>query len=106
MNMGCKMGLFFTPLLASKHWRTFIQRKRKRWNHPNEMGLLSNQNAALASNFLAFAWINICKQWEQMLQKHAKVKMDGKKGPTHLETSTLQHVGKPGNQELVFNLRL
>ena len=29
-----------------------------------------------------------------------------KKGPTHLETSTLQHIGKPGNQELVFNLRL
>ena len=72
----------------------------------NEMGLLSNQNGGLASNFLAFAWINICKQWEQMVQKHAKVKMDGKKGPTHLETSTLQHIGKPGNQELVFNLRL
>lgn len=29
-----------------------------------------------------------------------------KKGPTHLETSTLQHAGKPGNQELVFHLRL
>jgi hypothetical protein len=98
MNMGCKMGLFFTPLLASKHWRTFIQRKRKRWNHPNEMGLLSNQNAALASNFLAFAWINICKQWEQMLQKHAKVKMDGKKR-THtfgnIDPTTRWETGKP-----------
>lgn len=66
MNMGCKMGLFFTPLLANQNTgEHFFQRKRKKVEPSKRDG--SNQNAGLASIFLGFAWINICKQWEQML---------------------------------------